>query len=266
MQKYQPLTNSSQYDTDIDDYTMRQIEAFNAEKKPPDDTGYDCPECGNKGQIAFLSDKSSFCVRSCNCLKIRKSLRDIKNSGLGKIDDKTLDNYTVTEEWQADIKSKANNFLDEPIGKWFFIGGQSGAGKTHIAKAISVELIKCGYPAKYLSWRKEVQKLNANISGEESTKMLNDIYSVPVLFIDDFLKNSNNAVPSQGELNRAIDIILTRYEQTDNVTIISSERTIGDIINYDQAMGGRIVERAEGYVLNIASDIKKNYRLKSLNL
>lgn len=265
LQKHTKSTSSSL--SDIKDYAMRQVEDYNKSKEPPDDTGYDCQKCGNKGQIAFLSDNSSFTVRPCKCLKVRKSLRDIKNSGLGKVDDKTLENYMVTEEWQAKIKAKATEFLNEPVGKWFFIGGQSGAGKTHIAKAISVELImnKC-IAAKYLAWRKEVQKLNTKINEADGAEFLDVVYSAPILFIDDFLKSTNNAAPTQGELNRAIDIILTRYEQRDNITIISSERTIGDILNFDQAMGGRIVERAEGYMLNIPEDIKKNYRLRGLNL
>lgn len=265
LQKHKLSTSSSQ--SDAKDYEMWKVKTFNKDKKPPDDTGYDCPVCGNKGQIAFLNDNSKFTVRSCECLKVRKSLRDIKNSGLGKVDDKTLENYIVTEEWQAKIKEKATEFLNEPIGKWFFIGGQSGAGKTHIAKAISVELIKkkC-IAAKYLAWRKEIQKLNTKINEADGADFLDSVYSAPIIFIDDFLKSTNNAAPTQGELNRAIDIILTRYEQRDNITIISSERTIGDILNLDQAMGGRIVERTEGYMLNIPADIKKNYRLRGLSL
>lgn len=257
------MTSSSQ--SNPEEYEAEKVEFFNKEKQLPDETGYDCKECNNKELIAFLKN-GRMVFKQCECVKIRKNIRDMSRSGLGKMNDKTLENYQDIEEWQTNIKAKATAFLKEPVGKWFFIGGQSGAGKTHIAKAITADFVQNGYSAKYLAWRKEVQRLNANINDDGGIKMLDEIYSASVLFIDDFLKSSNNAPPSQGELNRAIDIIMARYEQKDNITIISSERTIGEIINFDQATGGRIAERAEGYVLNIASDIKKNYRLKSLNL
>lgn len=243
----------------------QRIEDYNRTERPPDNTGYNCKECGNKGYIAFLRNGAD-CYTPCECLKIRKSLRDMEKSGLGKMGEKTIDGYRADEKWQADIKAKAEKLLTEPIGKWFFIGGQSGAGKTHICKAIACEFIKKGIFAKYFAWRKDIQKLNARINEVEGTELLNVIYSAPVLFIDDFLKSPKNAAPTQGELNRAIDIILTRYEQKENATIISSERSIGEILTFDQAMGGRIIERAEGYVLHINSDRRKNYRLRNLKL
>ena len=43
-------------------------------------------------------------------------------------------------------------------------------------------------------------------------------------------------------------------------TIISSEKTINEILGIDEAIGSRIVERAKEFITNIEK--KDNYRLK----
>lgn len=50
------------------------------------------------------------------------------------------------------------------------------------------------------------------------------------------------------------------------VTIISSERTIGELSQIDEAIAGRIAERAKaaGYCLSIKRDPARNWRLKGI--
>ena len=45
------------------------------------------------------------------------------------------------------------------------------------------------------------------------------------------------------------------------LTIISSEKTLREILDIDEAVGSRIYEMAQGYILNISADPAKNYRM-----
>lgn len=248
---------------DENERTNRQVESFNNTQRPPDTiTGYDCPICKNNKVIAF-NDNGDFSTYNCECKDIRKSIIYLKNSGLGAVDKNTFENYSANEQWQQDILFKAQQFASAPLGGWFFIGGQVGAGKTHIGKAIAYEYIKKGIFVKYLEWKKDIQHLNALANTPEYEKAFNEFVVPPVLYIDDFLKTSNGS-PLPGAINRASDLIYARYNQTDTTVIISSELTIGKIIDIDEGMGSRIVEKTKTFdsLITLNPDKNKNYRLR----
>ena len=101
--------------------------------------GYDCPECKNKGFTYFVRG-DEVVSRLCKCRQKRRAIRIINelNIGGGNL---RMESFNASFPWQAEIKKAAKGFLDEGSG-WFFIGGQSGCGKTHICTAISYELIE----------------------------------------------------------------------------------------------------------------------------
>lgn len=78
---------------------------------------------------------------------------------------------------------------------------------------------------------------------------------IRVLYIDDFLKGS----VTEGDRNIAFDILNDRYNDPRAITIISTEMTIDRILEWDEAVGGRIVERAKEYTINLRG--KRNWRL-----
>ena len=238
----------------------RQIESYNqAEGTKEAAEIYNCPKCKNKGNIAFNKD-GAFFTKSCECLKIRQTIRNLKNSGLGAVDKNTLENYIASQDWQRDILKKAKQFISEPLGNWFFIGGQVGAGKTHIGKAIAYEFIKNGVNVRYMEWKKDVQKLNSLINEPEYVEYFSQFTTPAVLYIDDFLKTSKGTAPTQGEVNRAIDIIYQRYNQTNAAVIISSEQPIFKLCEIDEGMGSRIIEKCGSYSVSIERDPEKNFR------
>ena len=245
------------------DRTDEQIESFNSSEGQPDLlTQYDCPICKNKRMIAF-NQNGYFTTRACECEKIRTTIKNLKNSGLGAVDKNTFENYSTDEKWQEEILKSAKNFASAPLGNWFFIGGQVGAGKTHIGKASAYEYIKKGILVKYLEWKKDIQYLNAIINTPEYEKEFSKFVFAPVLYIDDFLKSFNKSAFS-GAVNRASDLIYSRYTQEDTTVIISSELMIDDIIEIDEGMGSRIVEKTKplNSIINLKPDKSKNYRLK----
>lgn len=249
--------------TDENSKTDREVKSFNDYEGQADLlTGYNCSVCKNKRVIAY-NQNGHFVTSACECEKIRTTIKNLKNSGLGAVDKNTFDNYSTDEQWQKKILDKAKRFVSAPLGGWFFIGGQVGAGKTHIGKAIAYEYIKKGVFVKYLEWKKDIQHLNALANTPEYEKEFNAFVSTPVLYIDDFLKTFNGT-PLPGAVNRAADLIYSRYNQENTTVIISSEMVIGQIIDIDEGMGSRIVERTKELdgMINLMPDKSKNYRLK----
>jgi hypothetical protein len=71
--------------------------------------------------------------------------------------------------------------------------------------------------------------------------------------------------PTTADINLAFEILNDRYN-SGRITVLSSERRIGEILDIDAAVGGRIYEMATpgGYALNIKDDAKKNYRTQAV--
>lgn len=224
---------------------------------------YDCPKCKNKGCIAVCKD-GYFALSDCDCLQTRKTLRLIEDSGLGTLFDTcTFDKYETSEDWQVNILEKAKQFVDEQ-NKWFYIQGNSGCGKTMICTAIVKELILKGKQARYMMWVDESGKLKqakAN-SPDEYQTLVRELKDAEVLYVDDFLKVGKNETPTTADINLAFEIL--NYRSANKLTtLLSSERTIGDVIALDEAVGSRIAELTKpDYYLVVSKDIKKNYRLK----
>jgi DNA replication protein DnaC len=121
-------------------------------------------------------------------------------------------------------------------------------------------------------WVNDIKDLKNTINDyEEHNKLLEKYRKADVLYIDDFFKNGKERdgkvqPPSAADVQLAYDILNFRYFNPNLITIISSERTLNDIIDIDEATGGRIYERANNgeYILNIKSDKKRNFRTKNI--
>ena len=219
--------------------------------------GYDCPICKNKGYIEKIVDDSEVLVE-CKCFKIRDALWHIKNSGLEELlRCCTFRNFETTEEWQKIIKSGAMRFAEQDKG-FFYIGGQSGCGKTHLCTAIIGAMIKKGKSARYFVWREDSTALKALVNDKEYQPAIDNFKKTDVLYIDDLFKQSKI---SDADVKLAFEII--DYRARNNLTtVISSEHDFDELIEIDEALGGRIIQQAKGNRHIIPKDRKKNYRLK----
>jgi len=236
-------------------------------------TGYDCKECLNRGNKYFVAG-DYIVSRECDCMKIRRCQRNIEKSGLKELLNRcTFENFRTNEPWQKALKEKALQFLAEYKSKWFYVSGQVGGGKTHICTAISGKLLKSGIPVRYMLWRNESTKIKSVVNDkDEYERLLNPLRTTPVLYIDDFLKTNDEVdirtgerykkSPTSADLSVAWAIINYRYINSNLTTIISSERSIDDVIDCDEAVGSRIRERSKGYCPYISIDKSKNYRLR----
>ena len=280
MQSIKDIMKHQQISTNNKKMTMKEMSQFRVDMYNKDKGNlhevdvYNCNICKNKGYIAKVTDQNGYYYETlthCKCSGIRQSIRRMKKSGLANtIKDCTFEKFETTEQWQNTIKEKAVAFTEDEQRQLFFIGGQSGCGKTHLCTAICRELIYKGNDVHYMLWREEAPKLKAIINDVSYPEQVNKLKTVKVLYIDDLFKTGkteNNKVmlPTVADINLAFEIINHRYNDPNLITIISSELMIQQIIDIDEATGGRIAEKSmPNYCISIKSDRAKNYRIRGI--
>lgn len=225
--------------------------------------GVDCPKCGNTGQLLYADEFGNLRTRECECMDKRRSMRALRESGLSDmLDHYTLESYQTPDRKRLELKQAAVDFVCAPEG-WFYIDGQSGSGKTHLCTAICGELIKRGKRVSYMLWRDESVKLKGGITDREwYEQRIEKLKRVPVLYIDDFWKAKRvdgKVRVTDGDVNLAFEILNYRYNDRRLRTIISTELRLDEIISIDEAIGGRIYERARGFVKAAPNE---NWRLR----
>ena len=219
---------------------------------PSTGQNYKCPKCQDKGYI--IINKDTLEIERCECSIRAENMKRLKNSGLiDLVDQYTFEKFKTSEVWQMQAKEKAFAYLKAPKSAWFFIGGQSGSGKTHLCTAMCTAMIESGKNLKYFKWREDAPRLKALINDADrydaEMKKLSDIQ---VLYIDDFFKG----LVSGGDINFAYQLLNDRYN-TQRRTIISSEHDIESLMKIDEAIAGRIYERAKDFCILTP---ERNYR------
>lgn len=236
--------------------------------------GYNCDICKNKGFVFFpksYSDKYNICSRECKCMNKRRMLRHLKKSGLDSnkvLEELTFKKFIVKNLWQKNIKTTAKKFL-ESENCWLYTGGQSGCGKTHICTAICSEFLNQDKSVFYMLWVNESKNLKNTINDyEKHNELLDRCQKADVLYIDDFFKSGKDKdgkiqKPTSADIQLAYDILNFRYCNSKLIIIISSERLLNDILEIDEAIAGRIYERANKgeFVISIGKDSEKNQRI-----
>lgn len=223
--------------------------------------GIECDICRNKGYIQFL-DGNYQKIKECECMRKRKLIRRAKNSGLGEYLTKRSSDFKVTEQWQQEMFELMYKYCTTPSNNWFCALGTSGCGKTLICSIIANHLLlNLGKSVQYITWTDFISKLKRDMMGDNTDNAsvtLDEIKKVEVLFIDELLKKYNET-----DLKYIIEILNYRY--THNlVTLVTSERTMNELLDIDEASFSRLIEKCEAYVINIPKDRTKNQRLKGL--
>lgn len=232
------------------------------EKHAPEQIKYDCSLCEDRGYIFKIQDGYEVAV-PCECLEKKQSVEKMARSGLTEaFKQRTFKTFIVNNEWQLEAKAKAmdysKNFKETKAS--LMLSGQPGSGKTHIGVATMLRLIEnntgCVY-REYISMLTDLKQ--TSMDEEEYIRSLEKYINPPVLFLDDFLKGE----PTVADRKHVYKIINTRYLKSMPM-IISTEKSVKEILNWDEAIGSRLIEMCQGNVIEFPRGIENNYRLRNI--
>lgn len=242
-------------------YKSQLLKADTLNNTKGDLKGYECKECLNRGYFMRVRQDGTTYTEQCSCVDVRKSLKEIEQSGLkNMLDEYTLEKWQEPERWQMLARQMILKYVENEKG-WLFIGGNPGVGKTHLCTAACNLFLQKRFPVKYVIWKEFSTKAKGAITDSKAyEKYVIPMLEAKVLYIDDFFKTKKSEPPSSGDVNLAFEIINARYNDRNKLTIISSEKTIKGIVEVDEAIGSRIYERAKGFTANLTK--AENWRLK----
>lgn len=124
--------------------------------------------------------------------------------------------------------------------------------------------MNAGINTRYMLWRDVAVQAKANVNDDEVyADIVGPLKRVKCLYIDDLFKVGKGKPPTDGDVNLAFEILNSRYNDSSKLTIISTERTMEELLDIDEAVGSRIYERSAGYRLDFTG--KTNWRLRNGN-
>lgn len=252
--------------TSFDPARFAQLKAESYNKSEGNLPGYACPKCKNRGNFMVVREDGTSFFRDCGCLVTRRCLDRMEASGLRNvIRDMTFDRFHVLEPWQEKIKKTAQSYADNPTG-WLLFCGQPGCGKTHLCTAVARKLLLEGREVVYMPWREESSRIKA-MDGERRAEAVKKLQRSEILYIDDLFKVGRSAdgstVPTAADIGLAFEILNNRYVNR-MPTIISTEKSVRDLLDIDEALGSRIVEMSRDSHAVVAKDDSRNWRLQGM--
>ena len=220
--------------------------------------GVECDNCLNRGFITkYDRDKDLSYIVDCECVKARKAIKNAELSGMGELLTYKLRDFKVTEPFQEVMRDKTKGYILEAKREWFLALGQSGIGKSMICSAICNQRLKQYHQVKYMIWNEFIDKLKRMKYDLDRDNYFNEFAKAEILYIDDLFKGK----VTDTDINYAFQLINERYNKN-LATIISSELLLKDLREIDEAIAGRMKEKAKSYCIQVGKDSSKNYRLK----
>lgn len=245
------------------DFQSMQVMWYNS--TPGKLQGYDCSKCLNRGNLMVIRDGYEV-IQECECMQIRRSYQAAETSGLKHlIKNCTFEAFQTDEQWQVSMKRLAAEYCKDSQEDWMLFSGNTGCGKTHICTAVSSYLLRHGRVVKYKLWSDILHEMSsAKFRIDEYNAIMDELRSIDVLYIDDFLKtpispNGQFETPEAAEIRTAYEVINARYN-ANKKTIISCELFLEEIQRIDGAVGGRIKQRCGKYIMQVTRDTTRNYR------
>lgn len=222
-----------------------------------------CSICNDKEVVYDLDNKGMPTnIRPCSCVQQGWYRGIIEKSGLGrKLEECTFENFNADNDNLKYAKTLAMQFVSDDTSEALLFLGKSGTGKTHLATAVAGKLLnEQKKPLIYVRYRELVQPLKAmTFDLEERAKYINKYKTISYLYIDDLFKNMDSR--NYSEKQYIFEILDYRYSNHKK-TIITSEYTISQLLQEDEAMMGRLGEMARGYIVEFNK--VDNYRAKKM--
>lgn len=200
----------------------------------------------------------------CECRGVREAEDILKKSGISEEfrkkrfinfnyakDMQTMGAYKLSTEYVKNFRSIEKDRCNSIM----FIG-QVGSGKTHLSLAIANELMDDGVGVLYMGYRDVITVVKQNIMDQVYYhRVMNRYKNARVLLIDDLFKGKI----SDSDINIIFEIVNYRYFNNLPV-IVSSEKTVDELIDIDEAIGSRLIEMSKSYLVKISGK-RLNYRI-----
>jgi len=200
----------------------------------------------------------------CECRALRVAEDILNKSGIGKeFRNKRFDNFdfsrnmAIMQGYKSALEYE-NQFLDienTRCNSIMFLG-QVGSGKTHLSMAIANELMDRGIGVIYMGYRDAITNIKQNmLDSVYYNRVMNRYKNARVLYIDDLFKGKI----TDSDINIMFELINHRYFNNLPM-IISSELSVGRLLDIDEALGSRLVEMTKGRVVELRGK-ELNYRI-----
>lgn len=227
-----------------------------------------CPLCHGSMWITWVDDEGCDIARRCECFEPTMARRRISASGISEpFRAKGFKNFDTRGNPQLKKASAicvdfCKNYQDikESRHNSILLLGQVGSGKTHLALASANALLDYQkIRVIYMPYREMATKLKQSVTDEESyTRAIDTFKKAPMLVIDDLLKGRT----TESDINILFEIVNYRY-MCGLPVIVTSEKTTGELLDFDSAIGSRLIEMAEGRIVELRGN-ELNYRLKGI--
>lgn len=228
-------------------------------EKNLEDSKYRCSKCRD---LTFIINDSEATPCECRALKEAKDI--LRKSGISEeFRNKNFENFKTINDNQVinaynKAKEYATNFhiIKDSTQNSIMFMGQPGSGKTHLSLSIANVLMDNGVGVVYMGYRDVITMIKQNIMDEVYyNKVMNRYKKARVLLIDDLFKGSI----SKSDINIMFELINHRYFNKLPV-IISTELSIENLVNIDEALGSRLIEMSKDFLVGLRNK-KLNYRI-----
>lgn len=250
-----------------------KIRSLNSSSEPS--TMCECEICRDTEFITRRDEEGRLIAQECKCAAVKRARRLLQRSGLAEfVDRMTFDGFTVKTPAQELLKMTGMEYVkrmielkdSDEVKPWMYVGGNPGAGKTHICTAVCGELIKNGIPVKYMQWLTDARRLKFINDPDEFNNEAAKYTTPEVLYIDDLFKQkySESPVFTEADIRVAFTILNDRYNMR-KPTIISSEwDLIGNLIASDEGTFSRVYDMCKGYTVIVDRRKDNNYRMRGI--
>lgn len=227
---------------------------------------YECDLCKDTGFVMVKQGDYEFAQR-CQCYERRQAKRRIKASGISEefqqkgfkdFDDRGDPRLRAAKER---AQKYYQGFMENENSRHnsIILCGQVGAGKTHLGMAICNNLLNvCGVGIMYMAYRNAMTEIKQAVTDKENYgRAINPYCTARVLYIDDLLKGR----VTDADLNILYELVNYRY-MNNKPMVISTEKLPDELLNFDEAVGSRILEMCRGNII-LFDGKELNYRLYS---
>lgn len=244
---------------------------------PKDPPRYECPKCEDRDWVEVLGEDGNIYAKRCGCWAVKRAKQLMERSGISQeFYSKNFNNFDVRNNSQlANAKDKAAAYcrafleMEHARNNSIMFYGQVGAGKTHLGTAICGELMRQNIAVTYMSYRNAVTKIKQRLTVTKIRQGLTNELDYDrelakytharVLYIDDLLKGRT----TESDVNILYEIVNYRYMNNLPI-IVSTEKSIDGLLDFDEATGSRIIEMCRGNIVQLQGkdlNYRLNYRL-----